>query len=517
MGAASRVLAVALADVRARLRRPGVAVLLVAAAVGAWLAIPDPVPGSGLMMLEGARVLYTSPALAFGTASVFAMLLSLFGFYLVSNALERDVRSRIAPVIAASPVRSAEYVLGKLLGNFALLAALTAGLLGAAVAMQLARGEGPLEPGTYLAHFLVLCGPCALFVAVMALAFECVPGLSGRVGDVAYFVAWAVALPVGAEVWRGDRSSGGSLLRAFDFAGLGFMIDQVQRIAGTGKFSIGYSPGDPAVPPVHFDGLDFSPESLSGRALVVLGAAVVAPVALVFFRRFDPARTRLAGTRGRLSLGQLLAASSRPIGRLVLPLVDRVSPDAALTFRARPPLLLAVVASAVLGVSLAPGQLRQYLLPALFAVLTVAVADVATRERTSGMAGIVLSLPGRRPKFAEWKLASAAVVALVLCGVPLLRLAIADPAAAAAALAGILFLAALSVALGIAGGTPKLFTVVSLALWYLALNAKGRPPALDYGGWWGQATAASIATWLAAAVVAAGAAVVAHRVLGTRP
>jgi hypothetical protein len=318
-------------------------------------------------------------------------------------------------------------------------------------------------------------------------------------------------------VWRGDRSSGGSLLRAFDFAGLGFMIDQVQRIAGTGQFSLGYSPGDPAIPPVPFDGLEFSPEALSARALAVLGAAAVAPLALVFFRRFDPARTGLPGTRGRRSLGQLLDAASRPIGRLVIPLVERVSPDAAITFRARPPLLLAVVAAAVLGLSLSPGRVRLVLLPALFAVLTIALADVATRERTSGMAGIVLSLPGRRPRFAGWKLASAGVAALVLSGVPLLRLSVAEPTAAAAALAGILFLAALSVALGIASGTPKVFTVVSLALWYLALNARGRPPALDYGGWWGGATAFTAAAWLAAALLAAGAAVVAHRIVGTRP
>jgi hypothetical protein len=51
----------------------------------------------------------------------------------------------------------------------------------------------------------------------------------------------------------------------------------------------------------------------------------------------------------------------------------------------------------------------------------------------------------------------------------------------------------------------------SLTLWYLALNAKGRPPALDYGGWWGQATAHDAGGWLAAALVAAGFAFIAHR------
>lgn len=516
MGSLSRASAVALADVRARLRRPGVAVLLLLASVGAWLAIPDPAPGSGLMTIGGARVLYTSSALAFGTASFFAFLLSLFGFYAVSNGLERDRRARVAHVVAASPVRNLEYLLGKLLGNLALLAALTGGLLGAAVAMQLARGEGPFEPVTFLAHFLVLCGPCAAGVAVLALVFECVPGLSGRVGDVLYFFLWSALLPVGAEVWRADRSSGGSILRAFDFAGLGFAIDQVQRVAGTSRFSLGYNPGDPTVPPVLFAGLDFSPSALSGRALALLGAAALAPLAFAFFRRFDPARTGALGTRGRGSAGRLLDAAARLAARPVLPLVERVSADAALTFRARPPLVLVLAAAAVLGVALPPESVRLGLLPVLFAILPVALADVATRERSSGMAGIVFSLPGRRRRFAAWKLASATVAALALSGVPVARLLVAAPVSGAAALAGVLFLAAAAVALGVASGTPKLFTVASLALWYLALNAKGQPPALDYGGWWGRATAWSVCGWLGAALLAAVAAVVADRVRSMR-
>jgi ABC-type transport system involved in multi-copper enzyme maturation permease subunit len=516
VGAVSRVAAVALADVRARLRRPGVAVLLLLASVGAWLAIPDPAPGSGLMKIGSARVLYTSPALAFGTASLFAVLLSLFGFYLVSNGLERDRRARIAHVVAASPVRNAEYLLGKLLGNVALLAALTVGLMGAAVAMQLVRGEGPFEPGTFLAHFLVLCGPCALGVAAIALVFECVPGLSGRVGDVLYFFVWTFLISAGAEVWRTDRSGGGSLLRALDFAGLGFVVDQVQRIAGTSSFSLGYSPEDPTIPPVLFAGLDFSPEALSGRALSLLGAAALAPLALVFFRRFDPARTGARGPGGRRSAGRLSSAAARPVGRLVLPLVDRVSPDAALTFRARPPLLLVVAAGAVLGLALPAGSVRLGLLPVLFAVLPIALADVATRERASGMAGIVFSLPTRRPRFALWKLASAAVAALVLSGVPVARLLVAEPVSGAAALAGALFLATLAVTLGIASGTPKLFMIASLALWYVALNARGQPPALDYAGWWGRATVPSVCGWLGAAAAAAVVAVVVHRARSIR-
>jgi hypothetical protein len=306
------------------------------------------------------------------------------------------------------------------------------------------------------------------------------------------------------------------MLRALDFAGLGFVVDQMQRVAGTTHFSLGYDPGDPGTPPVLFGGLDFSPQALAGRALSLLGAIALVPLAFVFFSRFDPARTGRLGPRGRSWAGRLLSGAARPVGRLVLPLVERVSADAALTFRARPPLLLVFAAGAVLGLALPPQSVRLGLMPVLFAVLPVALADVATRERTSGMAGIVFSLPTRRSRFVWWKLASAAVAALALSGVPVARLLLAEPVSGAAALAGALFLATAAVALGIASGTPKLFMVASLALWYVALNAKGQPPALDYGGWWGRATALSAMGWLGGAAVAAGLAVTAHGVRSTR-
>jgi len=72
----SRVAAVLVADLRARLRRPSVAALMVLSAVAAVLLIPDPGPGNGLVMIAGARALYTSPTLAFATATLLAFALS---------------------------------------------------------------------------------------------------------------------------------------------------------------------------------------------------------------------------------------------------------------------------------------------------------------------------------------------------------------------------------------------------------------------------------------------------------
>lgn len=502
---ASRVAAVLAADLRARMRRPGVALLMVLSAVAAVLLIPDPAPGHGLVMIAGARALYTSPTLALATSTLLSIALTFFGFYVVRGALEHDVRARLAGVIAASPVRSAEYLSGKLLGSIALLSAVGVGFMSAAMAMQVVRGEGPLEPGTYLVHFAALALPAVVWVAALALLFECAPGLSGRIGDFVYLLVWGASVPLSIEGWKS-----GGIGRLFDVMGMGYVIHEVERVAGTREFSIGSAPGDPALPPVVFPGLAFPPDALVLRAASLLAPLLLLPLALALFRRFDPARTKSrAGVRRFLpALAQRAAAA---LARPALGPLSRLSPDVALSFRARPLLGVLAAALAAAAIVLPAASVRQVVLPVAFAALSLALADVATRERDAGLRGIVFAAPGRRDRFVAWKLGTALGVAALVAGVPALRVLFASASAGVSALIGLAFLACAAVALGVASGTPKAFVAVSLALWYLALNARSGEPALDYGGWWASATPAVQAGWLAAAVACAAGAWAAHR------
>jgi hypothetical protein len=502
-----RLGAVVSADLRSRLRRPSALVLTAGAAVAAVLAIPDPAPGGGLLRIAGARALYTSSTLAFATAVLLCVVLSFFGFYVVRHAVLRDARLGLGFVIASTPVSKAEYLAGKVVASVALLAAVSIGFLLASMAMQVVRGEGPLEPATFIAHYAVLALPCIVWVSVLALLFECVPGLSGRFGDLLYFVVWGASVPLGLQGWK----SGFWIGRVVDFMGLGFVVSQVEMLAGTGHFSIGWAPGDAAKPPVHFPGLSFPADVLLDRGLSLVAPLLLLPLAVFAFRRFDPAREGDGASSGRLAMSalarRLLGAATRP---LVAPLF-RIAPDLALAFRARPLLAALVPVFATVSLLVPASGLRVALLPVLFAVLSLALADVATRERSAGLEAIVFAAPGCREGFARWKLATALGMAALLAGVPVLRLLWLEPAAGLSAAIGAVFLAAASVALGIATGTPRAFVALSLALWYLGLNAADKQPALDYAGWGASATPATKAGWLTAAVLAIGLAFAAQR------
>jgi hypothetical protein len=514
-----RVAAVGKADVLTRLRRPSIAFLLAAMALSATLMIPDPSSGHGLLNINDARALYTSTTLAFSTAALLPFFLGLFGFYMISHAIGRDRDSRTGLLLATTPIRDFEYLLGKLLGNTMVLASVTAAFMITSMAMQCVRGEGPLQPLVYVTHYLVMAGPCIVTISMMGLLFECVPSLAGRGGDILYFFVWCFAMPLSLQPWKGEPTGGFSVGSLFDWSGMAFLITQVKLTTGSTSFSIGWGNGNASLPPVHFPGFVFSLEMLAQRSASLAIPLVLFPLALLAFRRFDPSKERAqrSGTgRGPLAM---LDALARPLTSRLLLLSsagnggDRaVTPrpsfgrslvaDVVLTFRLRPALVLLVVASGALALTLPPEQLMKIALPVIFAALAPALADIACREENAGITGLVFSAPGIEPHLALWKLASTSIVAFLITLPLAAKVATTHPAAAVSVSGGALLASAFALLLGLATGTPKTFVALYLGFWYVVLNDGGKAPTMDFAGWYGRATPAVQLGYLAATVAA---------------
>jgi len=116
------------------------------------------------------------------------LLVSLAGFYIVKNALERDRRTGVGQIIATTPIGKFLYILGKALSNLAVLVVIMGILILAAVAAQLVRGEETqIELWLLISPFLLIWLPAMATVAALAVLFETLPGLRGGLGNVAYF------------------------------------------------------------------------------------------------------------------------------------------------------------------------------------------------------------------------------------------------------------------------------------------------------------------------------------------
>ena len=201
----ARIAAIVRADFLVRFRRVSTVVVFLLLSAFAYIWIPDPSTGRTLIQINGQRAIYNSGAIGLGTASLGMIFVGLFGFYVISNAIRRDIVSRCGLVVASTPMRSGEYLLGKFLGNVVFLTVFIAGFMLSSMAMLLVRGEARIEPGVFLEQYFLLTPAAIVFVSAVAVLFESIPGLSGTLGDGGYFffVMAAIGLVLGNEASTG--------------------------------------------------------------------------------------------------------------------------------------------------------------------------------------------------------------------------------------------------------------------------------------------------------------------------
>ena len=93
--------------------------------------------------------------------------LGLFGFYLVSDSIRRDIRTGVGQIIATTPVRRTAYLVGKWISNIAVLLVLELILAAAAAVMVLIQSRTALDPGALLAPFIAVGVPTMALTAAI--------------------------------------------------------------------------------------------------------------------------------------------------------------------------------------------------------------------------------------------------------------------------------------------------------------------------------------------------------------
>jgi hypothetical protein len=138
-----------------------------------------------------ARGLHNSAWVGITVAYLVMTLLSLPGFYLVKNAIERDRRMGVGEIIAATPLSKLLYIVGKWFSNLAILGVMVVMLAVSALVMQLWRAEElHVDLWDLWSPFLIMTLPVIAIVAALAILFETIPWLQGGLGNIVYFFLW---------------------------------------------------------------------------------------------------------------------------------------------------------------------------------------------------------------------------------------------------------------------------------------------------------------------------------------
>jgi hypothetical protein len=510
------------ADFLERVRRYG---FLVTLAFAGWLGYLVSV-GSIRLWIGNVRGVYDSAWVGALTAMVINAFLSLAGFYVVKNAVERDRLTGVGQILASTPMSRTLYTLGKTASNLAVLGSMVGVLAVFAVITQLLIAEDThVRLWPLLSPFLLIAMPVMALVAAVTVLFETIPWLRGGFGNVVWFALWTATLsiPVANEGKVPDPI--GMTLVAHDM--------QAEVDARFGKADRGFSLGsssfrqEPLV--FRWEGMDWTPDLIAGRLSLFGLAAAIALIAALFFDRFDPARARLSipkrkkrkgedrkdredredneagspvpGTPEPVTLTPLGVGSAfRFTGVLRAELRLALQGQRWWWYAAAAGLIIAGLTAPIPGV-------KQAVLPLAWIWPILVWSPLGNRESRFGTAELLFSAPrpvGRQLP-AAW-MAGVLVAMAIGGGVAVRLLATGDLRALGAWLAGAMFIPAMALALGVWSGSGKLFEALYLLLWYI--GPMNRTPQLDYLG---ATEHGRPLVWLAATAALAAAAALGRR------
>lgn len=471
------------------------------------------------LWIDDARGIYNSAWVGVLMALVINTFLSLAGFYVVKSSVERDRRTGVGQILAATPLSKPLYALGKTASNLAVLLAMVAVLCGMAFVAQLMAGEETrIEVGKLLAPILVFSLPIMTLVAAIAVLFEMIPGLRSGLGNVVWFF-----------VWNGLLLAGIFTKGVFDPFGMGIISSSLfqvvkAQIGGSGTdfdFRLGaMAGGEESTRIFHFEGMDWTASILVSRVVWTIAAASLALLAAAFFDRFDPSRSRVGARKSkRLPDGaapDLLPAPERaappvPIHLQPLPpesrrfrFLDLLQAEMRLLLKRLPRgWYFVALGLLVAGIAAPLPAARSTVLPLAWIWPLLLWSGLGIRESRHATTELIFAAarPLQRQLPAVWL--SGVLLAVVMGATVALRLILAGEWTGIGAWAvGALFIPTLALALGVWSGGSKLFEALYLLLWYI--GPMNRMPTLDYLGATGQNRPLA---WLAATAILSVAAV----------
>jgi hypothetical protein len=421
-------------------------------------------------------------------------LLSLVGFYLVKNAVERDRLTRVGEILATTPMSRALYCLGKTLSNFLVLATLVGVLAISSVVLQLlAHESGRIDLAALLLPLALIALPAMLVISALAVLFECTPILRGGVGNVVYFFLWSLPLILALQVKGAPDLYGARVISESMKAAAGVATSRVQDGF---SFTIGPGLSGHATETFVWNGVHWTPEVIAGRLQFVAWAIGLALLGSLPFDRFDPSRSRRDPRRvsdpadaPQASAGKVVALA--PAHAIVQRLRCAepgfrfgalLAAEFRLILRGARRWWLVVAAGLVVAQLIAPPRIgQQIVVPIAWLWPVLLWSGLGSREKRNGTEGLVFASP--RLLTRQWPATWLAGVLLSLAtGAGLaVRLALAgDGTGLAAWAAGALFVPSLALALGAWTGSGKFFEALYTVIWYV--GPMNHLPQLDYIG-----------------------------------
>lgn len=490
------------ADYLERVRRYSFLITVLVSIFFVFKYIPSSNDSYLTLSLHDIRGIYNSAWVGSAIAILTSMLLSLPAFFLVKNAIERDVQTGVGQIIATTPITRWMYTMGKMWSNFIFLMSIVAVSIVSALAMQLIRGEDyTIDLANLLLPFMYSTLPTMALVASIAIFFESVPLLRKGFGNLIYFVLWLISLNLSTKAIHSSQ----------DMLGISPILTKMsseanERIPNNhGSHVSGIGPLEGNLHTYDWNGVYWTIQMFLERYIWLAAAVIIVVMASFFFHRFDLTRLAKINKKSKPSESGNAEPQSKPAHRNDIEIkltpysnaqgqsnyVKTLALELRLMLKGlRLWWYLVALVMILLGLLLPMESVLEYVVPFTWVwpvLIWSAMGTNETHYRTHQL--IFTAMHPVRNQFIVLWLAGIIVAYLTGSGAMIHFIVAGEWESLKALAVGGLFIPTLAVALGIWSGNGKLFQVVFMLMWYLGPLNKldvmdfmgSTPQALDRG------------------------------------
>lgn len=399
------------------------------------------------------------------------MMLCVFGFVYILNAVGYDQKSGVLSLLRTSPTKRASYLFGKLISDTLLLLCLLAAIMaGAFLIMEIQFPGRFLSPWDFFSPFLCVV-PGLVFVSAFALLMECAPLFRRRSGlSITLFLCLSVTVLTLASMDINPFR----LTFVFDFSGFLWMRGSIsaaaRSVTGRGVTQISVFTnshvGDANLKSLAFHGLVPSISYLLDKLALLVASVLLTLLASLLLPKTEKifSASKSSPVTSKKKISSRPAAPAYRLGLLHAELRKLLGP--------RPVFFWICAAGLWMACLFSPMDIvRNTLFALLFAFLIPVFSRMGCLEHQSGMSAILRTVPGAMVRQASSCWRAGVTVSLFAALPALIRLfLLSDGAGFLSALLFALLVPSAALFLGEWTVSNRPFEILLLILCFLALN-----------------------------------------------
>jgi hypothetical protein len=479
------------ADYLQRTRSYAFLITLAITFYAAYSFVPPPTASYTTLNVVGYKGIYNSAWVGYVSAMMTAIMLSLYGFFLVNGGIKKDIDTEVGLIIATTPITNFGYLLSKMLSNFLVLLTIAGCTFIVSIIMFFVRTHGSaFIPAHFIIPYALFVIPAMFLVSALAVTAEVFLGRKSILQYIAFFFFFGILM---ANINTQKNETLAVLIDPFGVRTMTSSIKEMinarfhEQIEGV---NLGFTfNGKRGFKTFEWDGITITSLFLLSRLLWLIFAAGLVYFSSFFFHRFDFKQP--AGKKKKVLSNehpQIRANMVTGINKGLMPplttdynIFPFIKTELLLLVRKGNKWFWLVIAGLWVSMLFTPLNIAHlYLLPILWFLQVTRWSELATKEEANRVHYFTYASYKPLQRMLPAQILSGVILALALALPLIVRYAIIlNGHAILNIISGAVFIVMLAVCLGIVSRGKKLFEILFFLLTYTITQ---KLPIADYLG-----------------------------------